>query len=134
MSWAPQDEQVFTLPAKILKIIQRTRFCHIHNSNGFNNALPSPVCVPGTAPGVGMVGRVHVPRMGEGQGTSNCLSPVLWSIQGHSLLMTFSNTCQPILRSRSKTSKVTFEVLSIPGVTEHPKCQCDLLFQISLSA
>lgn len=50
------------------------------------------------------------------------------------LLSQFPTTSHSELRSRSKNSGITLELLCVPGVTEHPNCQCDLQFQILLSA
>ena len=51
------------LPTRILEAL--TGVSQIFSPDSFNNTLLSHGCVPETAPGVGMVGRMYIPKTGE---------------------------------------------------------------------
>lgn len=58
------------------------RFIHIHHLNGLKNTLPSQGYIPGPAPPGGTVGRVYIPRTGEGWG-----APAQVRLTGHQAVM-----------------------------------------------
>ena len=57
----------FQLPMTILKfyIEALTGFSHINHPDCLNTTSLSQECVLGTAPSVGMVGRIYIPRTGD---------------------------------------------------------------------
>ena len=80
------------LPASVLNVYRETSvgFNQVFSSDGLNNTLLPQGCVLGTAPSVGTVDRVYIPRTEEG--ASNCRGPAGESAGGHILLITSSNT------------------------------------------
>ena len=69
LSWAAQNEcKMSTFTCKILKYYREdlTRFNHIHCPDGLNTTFLSQGHALGTASIVRVVGRMYIPRTGEG--------------------------------------------------------------------
>lgn len=70
-------------------------FSHMHHPYGLNHTCSLKAASLKTLPPVGTVGRVYIPRTGEGRGASNCPGSVLGSTCGHILSMTSFNKTHP---------------------------------------
>lgn len=71
-------------------------FNHVHSPDDLNHMLISQGCILETALTVRIVGRMYIPRTGEGWGASEGPRSALRSTSCHGLSMTFSNTCVPL--------------------------------------
>ena len=82
-----QDEYSSTPNCKNPKLYTEALTGFSHHPDGPNNTLLSQGCILETAPSVGMVGRVSIPRTGEEGGASGFPGPARGSTGGHILLV-----------------------------------------------
>lgn len=80
--------------ARILKLYieDLMEFSHVISPNGLSTTLLSQGCIHEMTASVGIVGRIYIPRTGEGEQASSCMGPALRSTRGHVLSVTSCNT------------------------------------------
>lgn len=110
-----QDE-IFTPTYQILKVYTEalTGLSHIYLTDSLHTFSLKTVSLK-MAPTVGMVGRLHIPRKGEGRGASDCPGPILRPAGGCVFSISSSN------RESSWDLQLVTYVLELPfSPTSHP--------------
>lgn len=94
-------------PAIIIKayiLVEALKDCsHIHSPGVHNNTLLSQAYILETVPHMGRVGKMYIPRTGEGGEASDCPGPAHGPTEGHVLSMTFFN--RSMLLQQQQTNK-----------------------------